>query len=229
MKPGLENYAAQLREAVIQNEAWPLHAIAGTLAAGREPLEVQWHSWSPHVRSFWRGSPKRSVQFAQRNCCRRRSTWWRSPAVRRHSGVPTPFWRGSDCTGRRSDRCIVSTCRRRRSCGSRLLAAFQIQFPVEAAADPGRPGFSVAIEETRLLAGGRHRLNQVPTLVGMASIELIVEAAGTSAVSIEDLSWHRPVTFVEGNQAALFLQRRAPTPRSRWSCTMRSGTSGASR
>ncbi len=206
---GLKAYVAQLREAVSYNEAWPLHAIAGTLTAGREPLEVRVAfvvstraellarlaeeispvrpakllSSSVDVVAF--SSREEALRCAEAFLAGQRLHWPEDRPLHRVHLPATPFLRKP------------------------LWPRFKSSFLSKPLPTPDGQAFSVAIGKPDFWPVAEHRLNQVPTLVGMASIELIVEAAGTSAVSIEDLSWHRPVTFVEGNQAALFLKKGA--------------------
>lgn len=204
---GFLAYAQQVRDAVRRNEAWPLHAIAATLMSGREALPVRAvvvassrqelidalaEEIIPECVSkvldeavYGAGfeTKAEALHHAEAFLRGQALRWPEERAVYRVHLPPTPFHRTT------------------------LWPKFKTNYLSKPLCTPQGTAFSVAIGKPDFWPVAEHRLNEVPTLVGMGMVDLIAAAVGSVPLSIEKLSWHRPVCFVEGNEATLLLKK----------------------
>ncbi len=204
---GLAAYCRMLREAVVRN-GWPLHAIAGTLIAGREHLEVRMavcassrqelldglEAGSGGVRvgrALRSGVPgagfatrSEAVAAAEDFLQGQRLLWPEDRPLHRVHLPATPFER------------------------SPLWPRFRSRFMSVPVATPVGSSFTLDIGRDDYWPVAEHLLGGAPTLVGMAVIGLIGAAVGESALVIEQLSWLRPVVLADGDRATLVLNRK---------------------
>ncbi|GAB6125794.1 amino acid adenylation domain-containing protein [Humidesulfovibrio idahonensis] len=210
---GLRGYRQRLREAVRRNGTWPLHAIAATLAAGREHLEVRTAIVAQSRQQLLdalagdcvacacadrQGRTDRDSAGASAVCASRaeaeaaaegflsgRTLHWPDgrPLHRLHLPA-TPFSRVP------------------------LWPRFAAQYVAGPTQTPTGEVYQVAIDRPDFWPVAEHRLNGVPTLVGMAMLDLIGKTAGPLPLRIEKLRWRRPVTLATGSRAILLVQER---------------------
>lgn len=203
----LRKYRLLVRDTVVQNAHWPLHAIAGTLAAGREHLDVRTVIVASSREEFLEalgvelmpvkvprplktgvpGAAFRTRAQAEEAgaefLCGQRLLWPEDRPLHRLHLPATPFTRST--------------------LWPRFKAAF-LSGPVQT---PAGTAYSVALGRADFWPVAEHVLGGVPTLVGMGAVDLICEAVKESAPGIEDLVWHRPLSWAAGDQATLLLEK----------------------
>ncbi len=204
----LAAYCRRVRDIVARHEHWPLHAIAGTLTAGREHLDVRIAVCASSRQELLDGldagpRPERvgrplsgsvtGAGFATRSeavaaaeeFLRGRCLLWPAERPLHRVHLPaTPFEH------------------------SPMWPRFRSRFLSTPVPTPGGSAFALDIGRDDYWPVAEHLLGGVPTLVGMAVIGLIGEAAGNPVPVIEQLRWLRPVSLAEGDQASLLVDRR---------------------
>ena len=202
----LRKYSLLVRDAVVRNAGWPLHAVAGTLVAGREHLEVRTVIVASSreellgqlggeltpvrvSRTLKTGVPGAAFQTrvqaeeAGKEFLRGQRLVWPEDRFLHRIHLPaTPFSR------------------------STLWPRFKTAFLSGPVATPAGTAFSVSLGRPDFWPVAEHVLSGVPTLVGMGAVDLICEAVKDAPPAIDDLVWHRPVSWAEGDQAVLLLE-----------------------
>ncbi|NCC04882.1 MAG: amino acid adenylation domain-containing protein [Proteobacteria bacterium] len=202
----LRKYSLSVRDAVARHAEWPLHAVAGTLVAGREHLEVRvvlvassreellgqlGGDLTPVrvSRSLKTGVPgagfqtRAQAEEAGMEFLRgQRLAWPEDRTLHRVHLPATPFSR------------------------STLWPRFKTAFLSNPVATPAGTAFCVFMGRPDFWPVAEHVLGGVPTLVGMGAVDLIRETVKDAFPGIEDLVWHRPVSWTEGDQAVLLLE-----------------------
>jgi NAD(P)-dependent dehydrogenase (short-subunit alcohol dehydrogenase family)/acyl carrier protein len=202
----LGKYSLLVRDAVARNAGWPLHAVAGTLVAGREHLEVRTvivassreellgqlgEKLTPVriSRPLKTGVPGAAFQTraqaeeAGMEFLRGQRLVWPGDKLLHRVHLPaTPFSR------------------------STLWPRFKTAFLSGPVATPAGTAFCAFLGRPDFWPVAEHVLGGVPTLVGMGAVDLICEAIKDTPPGIDNLVWHRPVSWAEGDQAVLFLE-----------------------
>ena len=203
----LRKYRLLVRDAVTRYAELPLHAIAGTLVAGREHLDARTVIVASSreelleqlgveltpvrvPRALKTGVPgaafrtRAQAEEAGAEFLRgQRLLWPQDRPLHRLHLPATPFTR------------------------STMWPKFKTAFLSGPVQTPAGAVFSAALGRADFWPVAEHVLGGVPTLVGMGAVDLICEAVKESAPGIKDLVWHRPVSWAAGDQAALVLEK----------------------
>lgn len=202
----LRKYRLLVFEAVTRNAEWPLHAIAGTLVAGREHLEVRAVMVASSREELLEqlGGELTPVRVLRAIKTGVPGAAFRTRAQAEEAGAE--FLRGQRLLwpqGRPPHRLhLPATPFARSTLWPRFKTAY-LSGPVQT---PAGKAFCVALGRPDFWPVAEHVLGGVPTLVGMGAIDLICEAVKESTPGIEDLVWHRPVSWAAGDQATLLLE-----------------------
>lgn len=203
---GLRAYCRNLRDALVRNGQVSLHAVAATLVAGREHLNVRAAFVVDSVAALVEqlGGDIRPV-----HCGRERQSGVQIVGFAGQAAAETiaqaylqgatPLW-PEDVPLHRVH--LPATPFDRTSLWPRF-ADTVLSAPVET---PDGMAYSVAIDRADFWPVAEHRLQGIPTLVGMGMAELAGKALGSSSLVMEDLRWKRLVTHEEGSRATLFVK-----------------------
>jgi amino acid adenylation domain-containing protein len=202
----LKKYRLLVRDVVARNTGWPLHAVAGTLVAGREHLEVRTVMVASSREELLDqlGGELTSVRVSRLLKTGLPGAAFQTRAQAEEAGME--FLRGQRLVWP-EDRILhrvhlPATPFSRSTLWPRFKTAF-LSGPV---ATPAGTAFSVSLGRPDFWPVAEHVLGGVPTLVGMGAVELICEAVKDAPPGIENLVWHRPVSWAEGDQAVLLLE-----------------------
>lgn len=208
---GLRAYCRNLRDALVRNGQVSLHAVAATLVAGREHLNVRAAFVVDSVAAL---VEQLGGDILPVHCGRERQSGVQVVATfaGQNAGQPaaeafaqaylqgaTPLW-PEDVPLHRVH--LPATPFDRTSLWPRF-ADTVLSGPVET---PDGMAYSVAIDRADFWPVAEHRLQGIPTLVGMGMAELAGKALGSSSLVMEGLRWQRPVTHEEGSRATLFVK-----------------------
>lgn len=202
----LKKYRLLVRDVVARNTGWPLHAVAGTLVAGREHLEVRTVMVASSREELLEqlGGELTSVRVSRLLKTGLPGAAFQTRAQAEEAGME--FLRGQRLVWP-EDRILhrvhlPATPFSRSTLWPRFKTAF-LSGPV---ATPAGTAFSVSLGRPDFWPVAEHVLGGVPTLVGMGAVDLICEAVKDAPPGIENLVWHRPVSWAEGDQAVLLLE-----------------------
>lgn len=207
----LRAYCRSVRDAAARNADWPLHAIAATLVAGRDHLDVratvvvrtrqellaaldgditpvacpgrQAGTAAGAVKAV-HATREGALEAAQAFLHGDRPVWPAGGALHRVHLPATPFSR------------------------IRLWPRFGMGFLSAPVPAPSGDTFAVALDRPDFWPVAEHRLDGVPTLVGMCMLDIIGKAVGRLPLHIENLRWRRPVTQTGACRATLQVARR---------------------
>ncbi|HWR04339.1 MAG TPA: beta-ketoacyl synthase N-terminal-like domain-containing protein, partial [Humidesulfovibrio sp.] len=210
---GLRECRQSLRKALARDEALPLHAVAATLATGREHLELRaaivaqsrqelLEALNEDVPAVCAGRQRRGTgedaPAASAACATREQAEAAAQAFLNGQALVWP-------AGRPLHRAHLPATPLARV---PLWPRFAEKFLFGPTRTPAGDAYEIGIDRPEFWPVAEHRLNGVPTLVGMAMPDLIGGVAGGLPLRIADLRWRRPVTSVPGSRATLLVQER---------------------
>ena len=206
---GLRAYRHSLREAVARDEGLPLRAIAATLTTGREHLAMRaaivaqsrqelldaldaddaplacaerQRSMADAPAAFAVCATREQAEAAARSFLRGEPLFWPADRPLRRAHLPaTPFSRAP------------------------LWPRFAERFLFGPTPTPAGDAYEIGLNRPEFWPVAEHRLNGVPTLVGMALPDLIGCVGGPLPLRIADVRWRRPVTQLPGSRATLLV------------------------
>ncbi|MGJ3523081.1 amino acid adenylation domain-containing protein [Nitratidesulfovibrio sp. D1] len=209
----LRAYCRSVRDAVARNARWPLHAIAATLAAGRDHLDVR---AAVVARTRQELLDALDGDIAPAACQTRQAGTVDAvhdtpeaadEAVRAFLTGQRPIWPA----GRPLHRVHLPATPFARV---PLWPRFATPFLSAPLPTPSGSAFAVALDRSDFWPVAEHRLNGVPTLVGMGMLDIIGKAIDWDRavdrlpLCIENLRWRRPVTMSGDSRATLLVERR---------------------
>lgn len=202
---GLQRYCRALHEAISSHAHWPVHAIAATLVSGRDHLDVRAVAVvsSRGALLDWLAAgitPARCARVVRHGVVAARF------ADKEHAlDAAAAYMQGQALVwndGQRPHKVhLPATPFTRTYLWPRFVDAF-LAAPVQT---PSGTAHAVAIAHPAFWPVAEHRLNGVPTLVGMALLDLISRAVQRPVLSLENIRWQRPVVNADDAQATLFV------------------------
>lgn len=202
----LDKYLREVGEAVRRRPHLPLHAVAGTLATGRDTLGARAAAVARTPEEFLeklsKGVPRTLDQkptggrtpcagFSSRDEAEQAAkdflegavpAWPDRRPLHRIHLPPTPF---------------KSTT---------LWPKFTDKFLSEPIQTPTGAAYSLSIERPDFWPVAEHKLQGAPTLVGMGLVDLMTRFSDETPVGIEKLRWRQPITHTEGARATLVVR-----------------------
>ncbi|BFR47067.1 non-ribosomal peptide synthetase [Nitratidesulfovibrio sp. HK-II] len=220
-------YRRAVRDAVARNPHWPLHAIAATLAAGRDHLDVRAvvvARTRQELLDALDGGITPVTCHARQAVGAAAAAAGAAPTVHATREAADEAARAF-LAGQRlawpADRPLhrvhlPATPFTRVPLWPRFASAF-LSGPVQT---PTGSAFALSLDRPDFWPVAEHCLNGVPTLVGMGMLDIIAKAVergkaidrGQSVdrlpLCIESLRWRSPVTMADGSRATLVVERR---------------------
>ncbi|MFV0350257.1 MAG: amino acid adenylation domain-containing protein, partial [Halodesulfovibrio sp.] len=204
---GLRAYCRTLRDTLVRNGQVSLPAVAATLVTGREHLDVRTAFVVDSIAAL---VEQLGGDIPPVHCGRERQAGMQAVAAfagqaaaeafaQAYLQGATPLW-PDDVPLHRVH--LPATPFDRTSLWPRF-ADTVLSAPVET---PDGMAYSVAIDRADFWPVAEHRLQGIPTLVGMSMAELAGKALGFGSFVMEGLRWKRPVTHEEGSRATLFVK-----------------------
>lgn len=206
---GLQAYRRSLREALVRDEALPLHAIAATLALGREHLETRAaivaQSRQELLNALTDDVPFACAERQGRTAVEALAVYAVCPTREQAEAAAQAFLRGGRLlwpAERPLHRAHLPATPFARS---PLWPRFVERFLFGPTRTPAGDAYEIGLDRPEFWPVAQHRLNGVPTLVGMALPDLIGNVAGPLPLCLADVRWRRPVTLLPGSRATLLV------------------------
>jgi amino acid adenylation domain-containing protein len=210
---GLRRYRLRLRQALLHDEGLALHAVAATLAAGREHLDARTAMVAGTRQELLdalardgvcvrvgRNAAPDAPRVVGVACATREEA---EAAARAFLEGATPVW-PADRPARRAHLPATPFAR------ARLWPRFPERFLSAPVPSPSGEVREIGLCRPEFWPAAQHILAGTPTLVGMALPNLLADMAGGAPLLISDLRWLRPVTAEPGSRAVLLARANGP-------------------
>lgn len=205
----LRAYRSSLREVLTRDKALPLHAIAATLATGREHLErrtaIVAQSRQQLLTALEEDAPFACTERQGRGIAGAPAVFAVCPTREQAEAAAQAFLRGEPLLWPADQPLHRAHLPATPFARSPLWPRFAERFLFGPTRTPAGDAYEIGLDRPEFWPVAQHLLNGVPTLVGMAMPDLIGSVVDSLPLCIADLRWRRPVTLLPGSRATLLV------------------------